>query len=286
MSRRRYISTDISTDTQVNRLARSGGDFAAMLYTWLIPHADDDGIIYGDEEEIILQVIPGRRDKSLQDVIAALEAMVKLGLITWEREGRRILFPAKSFYKYQTYIRDERRRDAPKPPPGGDTRRPTPPNADEHRTAATNGAQQRVAAQNTAVPRTSPQITANSGSRASGASPSHSPSHSLSHSVSHSEGEGARADAPATPAPVPKSNRKKPKIPIPEPFVVTEAMFSWADGEGFTDAFVRDATEYFVRWAKAHDHRYADWEMTWQNVLDGRWKEQRGAKVVPIRSAS
>jgi hypothetical protein len=101
------------------------------------------------------------------------------------------------------------------------------------------------------------------------------------------EEKRACAAAPATPSAVsPKQHRKKPKIPIPEPFIVTEAMFAWADEMGFTDAFVRDATEYFVRWAKSHDHRYADWEMVWQNVLDGRWKERHGGKIVPIRSAS
>lgn len=96
-----------------------------------------------------------------------------------------------------------------------------------------------------------------------------------------------RATAPASHSALPpKPNRKKPKMPIPDPFVVTATMFAWADEMGFTDAFVRDATEYFVRWAKSHDHRYVDWEMVWQNVLDGRWKEQRGGKIVPIRSAS
>ena len=42
MARRRYISTAISTDTAVCKLAKKYGEFAAMLYTWMIPHAEDD----------------------------------------------------------------------------------------------------------------------------------------------------------------------------------------------------------------------------------------------------
>lgn len=124
MSRRRYLSTEISIDTAVNRLARSAGDFAVMLYTWMIPHCDDDGIVHGDAEEIILQVIPGRRDKKIEDVTAALAAMQEHGLIEWDEPARRVVFPAASFYKYQTYIKPERRRgahgeernNAPEPP--------------------------------------------------------------------------------------------------------------------------------------------------------------------------
>jgi hypothetical protein len=112
MSRRRYLSTEISIDTAINRLARTAGDFAVLLYTWMIPHADDDGILHGDAEEIILQVIPGRRDKSLADVTDALRAMQKEGLIEWDEEGRQVVFPYSSFYKYQTYIKPERRRGA------------------------------------------------------------------------------------------------------------------------------------------------------------------------------
>jgi hypothetical protein len=43
--RRRYLSTAISLDPTVNKLARTAGDFAALLFTWMIPHADDDGAI-------------------------------------------------------------------------------------------------------------------------------------------------------------------------------------------------------------------------------------------------
>ena len=48
MSRRRYLSTEVSLDTRINRLALEAGDFAALLYTWMIPHAEDDASITAD----------------------------------------------------------------------------------------------------------------------------------------------------------------------------------------------------------------------------------------------
>ena len=99
MARRRYLSTQISVDKSINQLAIQGGDFAVMLYTWMIPHAGDDGRLTADPDEILMTVIPGRRDKTPDDVQLALECMGSLGLIEWD--GAYIAFPAESFYRYQ-----------------------------------------------------------------------------------------------------------------------------------------------------------------------------------------
>jgi hypothetical protein len=85
MARRRYVSTTISQDTRVNKLAVKYGDFAALLYTWMIPHAADDATLPGDPEELLYQVLPGRRDKTEADVQQALDGMAALGLIEWDR---------------------------------------------------------------------------------------------------------------------------------------------------------------------------------------------------------
>lgn len=115
MSRRRYLSTDISLDTKVNRLASEGGDFAALFYTWLIPHAGDDGIVHGNPEELLYMVTPGRRDKTPEHVVAILSAMENLGLILWDRDAHTLAFPYEPFYKYQSYIKGNRRRAADDP---------------------------------------------------------------------------------------------------------------------------------------------------------------------------
>jgi DnaD/phage-associated family protein len=106
MARRRYTSTEISIDRKVNKLALEYGDFAALLYTWMIPHTEDNCEIVGDPEELKLIVCPGRKDKTEEDIKHALAGMAELKLIfLFERDGKpMILIPPKSFYKYQTYI--------------------------------------------------------------------------------------------------------------------------------------------------------------------------------------
>lgn len=111
VARRRYISTHVSTDKHVNRLAVDS-DFAALLYTWMVPHAEDDATITADAEELTATVIPCRRDKDVEDdVIPALQAMERHGLFElWGEE--RIFFHAGSFYRYQSYIPENKRRSA------------------------------------------------------------------------------------------------------------------------------------------------------------------------------
>ncbi len=140
MSRRRYVSTDISLDPAVNRVSKRS-DFAALLYTWMIPHANDDATITGDPERLMMLVMPGRRDKDPKDIEAALGLLEAEGLFElWSRvTGTIYLWPA-TFYRYQTYIKPANRR-----------------------TEAADAVEQRKTPQNTAS-----------------LSPSHSPSHSHS----------------------------------------------------------------------------------------------------------
>jgi hypothetical protein len=166
MSRRRYLSTDISLDLRINRLAATAGDFAVMLYTWMIPHAADDATLPADPEEIMYMVIPGRRDKTTDDVAAALGAMRDCGLIIWQ-DGE-LRFPAAAFYRYQTYIKEGNRRGA--------NQQETPQDSD-------NSANQRKSAQNAVSPSLSPPIPV-----PPPVSPSPSPSE-----------EGTRERAAATP---------------------------------------------------------------------------------------
>lgn len=101
MSRRRYLSTRISTDVAVNKLAAQAGDFAALLYTWMIPHAADDGSLPYDPEELMLTVIPGRRDKDVEDVKLALTNMEALRLVIADHSARRLSFPPAWWRKSQ-----------------------------------------------------------------------------------------------------------------------------------------------------------------------------------------
>lgn len=48
MANRRMLSKSISISEQANDLS----DFAALLFTWMIPHADDWGILPGSARKV------------------------------------------------------------------------------------------------------------------------------------------------------------------------------------------------------------------------------------------
>ncbi|HEY8325769.1 MAG TPA: hypothetical protein VIG77_14815, partial [Ktedonobacterales bacterium] len=58
MSRRRYLSSDISTDPRIAELAEQGA-LPVLLYTWAITHADDWGRMTGEARQFKLLVCPG-----------------------------------------------------------------------------------------------------------------------------------------------------------------------------------------------------------------------------------
>ena len=90
MSRRRYVSTDISTDVAVAALVSEHGPLPALLYTWAMPHADDFGRLSGCSGEFLLKVCPGL-DVSVADVDQALDAVASAALWSRREEGGRMV---------------------------------------------------------------------------------------------------------------------------------------------------------------------------------------------------
>jgi hypothetical protein len=112
MSRRRYLSSDISTDPRVAELAEQGA-LPVLLYTWAITHADDWGRMTGEARQFKLLVCPGF-DVTAREVDAALTQIAAVGLWLRYTVGGRVYlaFPPASWFKYQTYIgRDKRAGD-------------------------------------------------------------------------------------------------------------------------------------------------------------------------------
>jgi len=181
MSRRRYISTNISLDTKVNKLAMQCGDFAVLLYTWMIPHAEDSGQITADPEELLFMVVPGRRDKTAEDIVNAIDGMISLGLI-YElklKNGKTVLqFPPEAFYRYQTYI--------PQPKRTPDNIAEEEDKQQDHRETAKNAEENNISAKqtnNTASP--SPSL-----------SPSPSPSKERYSNFASDDAAPSQADSP------------------------------------------------------------------------------------------
>jgi hypothetical protein len=112
VARRRYISTNISLDRVVNEIAMEpGGDFVALLYTWMIPHAEENASITGDPKELKWTVIPGRDDRKATDVEAALSVLHERKLIAWDSEKATVYFDSDSFYRYQSNVQMDKRVD-------------------------------------------------------------------------------------------------------------------------------------------------------------------------------
>lgn len=241
MSRRRYLSTGISTDTRVNRLAMKS-DFAALLYTWMIPHCGDDGSIPADADELLLIVMPGRRDKTCADIEAALRLIEGEGLIEWDEDEKSVNYPVAAFYKYQTYITEGRRKT---------TQNDEKPRSFQN--GGDNSADQRNSAQNASSLKSSLNVKLKS---------------SLTPPAPSLEG--------VPPQTKPKRQSKKSPVPIPDDFEPTPEMIDNACGKyGLTPEQVASKTDRFRNWALAKDQTYANWDRGWLNFMEPKaWDGQ------------
>ena len=111
MARRRNLSTEISDDRDLNDLAVTVGDFAALLFTWGVPHAQDDRSLPGEPDDLLYLVVPRRRDKTPADAETAIRAWVEAKLVdwVWVDSKRRIYYKAESFYRIQDKVPQARR---------------------------------------------------------------------------------------------------------------------------------------------------------------------------------
>ena len=108
MARRRYLSTDISTDAKLANISR----LAVILYTWGIPHAADDCRLNAkNAAECRWSIIPNQ-ECTIKEVEESILELLKVKL--WEvDENGHFSYPPDSFYKYQTYISSAKQRKTP-----------------------------------------------------------------------------------------------------------------------------------------------------------------------------
>lgn len=77
-ARARMIHGSISISERVNKLGVKG----ALLYTWLIPHADDYGRMSANPRVVKAMVLPLLDEITLEDIKVLLDRMYQLALIT------------------------------------------------------------------------------------------------------------------------------------------------------------------------------------------------------------
>src|SRR3990167_4080356 len=101
MANRRMISKSISTSKKLMKVS----DFAALLFSWLIPHCDDYGHMDGSPEMVRGIVVP-LRNKTIEEVKNALEELEAISLLKiYEVNGDRYLEIIK-WGDFQTFKND------------------------------------------------------------------------------------------------------------------------------------------------------------------------------------
>ena len=111
MAERRMISKSISVSEKVNSLSL----FGRLLYTWMIPHADDFGRLPGSPMKVRALVVP-MADETVKDVEAALHDMHDKGLIIWYEVGGEKFIQIKNFEKHQQGLHKRTKSKFPEPP--------------------------------------------------------------------------------------------------------------------------------------------------------------------------
>lgn len=111
MAERRMISKIISISEKVNSLSL----FGRLLYTWMIPHADDFGRLPGSPVKVKALVVP-LADESIKDVEEALAEMHRRGLILWYEVNGEKFIQITNFEKHQQGLHKRTKSKFPAPP--------------------------------------------------------------------------------------------------------------------------------------------------------------------------
>ncbi len=102
MSGKRMLYNTISKSMDVNKLSTP----AALLFTWMISHADDDGKIRGETEYIKGTVVPMKK-WTFKQVEKQLEEIEKAGLVYRWTENEMVIIEFVQWNRYQ-YIQKDR----------------------------------------------------------------------------------------------------------------------------------------------------------------------------------
>src|SRR3990167_10065692 len=101
MANRRMISKSISTSKKLMKVS----DFAALLFSWLIPHCDDYGHMDGSPEMVRGIVVP-LRNKTIEEVKNALEELEAISLIKIYEVNKERYLEVIKFEDFQTFKKD------------------------------------------------------------------------------------------------------------------------------------------------------------------------------------
>jgi len=101
MANRRMLAKSISTSIEVNNLSLP----ARLLFTWMIPHADDDGRLKGDPKYIKATVVP-YTNWSPNTIKSYLVVMNNIGLIHYWQDNSEWFIEFVKWKAYQQLRKD------------------------------------------------------------------------------------------------------------------------------------------------------------------------------------
>lgn len=112
MARGRFISKAISLDEKVDALS---SDTVRLLFTWLIPHLDCEGRMYGDPQTVKSIVFP-RRSMDVRTMQKYLDELVKSGLVQRYVNGGSTFLYFPNFGKHQPGLNKNKESPSEIPP--------------------------------------------------------------------------------------------------------------------------------------------------------------------------
>ncbi len=121
-ARARLLYHTISTSERIAGLGVKG----ALIFTWLLAHADDQGRYGGSAKKVKAEVVPFIEEITLEDVEKALAGMAKAQLIIRYASGSTSLIQIADWWEFQAGLRVKYASRYP-PPEGWDDQIKEPP---------------------------------------------------------------------------------------------------------------------------------------------------------------
>ncbi len=117
MARGRMLNCKISRNRAVAELATRTGAVGVLVYTWMIPHLDADGRIYGDPGVLKGLVCPRITDVTPSVIADTLDHACSLGLVRRYDVDGEVYVEFPTFAANQIGLRKDRERSSDIPPP-------------------------------------------------------------------------------------------------------------------------------------------------------------------------
>ena len=238
MPRGRFLSRDVSTS---ERLANLRSDFARLLWTWCIPHADREGRLPGSSRVLRAAVVP-MLDVSNEDVSEATADLVRCRLaVLYDSNGTKALQILK-FADHQTGMRPDREAPSKYGPPPDLLRTDSGPCSTVENDSAPEDSGPTPEDSREGPPKLS--------------------------EVKVSQVKVSEGGSGASPAPTPpKRRRKTPVGPMPLGWKPSYTARTRAYDLGLT---LGDEATDFQEWTAAKGARYADWDAAFLSHLRRR----------------